>query len=68
MTERPAMSADGGIRSRPEAHLGFREERAFSHHSGEVWVRVRVGEFEEGEADSEEEKGGVITLELTEAK
>ena len=43
MTERPLMSADEGIRSRPVAHLGFSDKRACSHHSGAVkekgWVR-----------------------------
>ena len=77
MTERLAMRADEGIRSRPVAHLGFNEERVSSHHSGVVGVRERVGKegelsVNEGQAVAEEEAdvGGAecIMLELVEAK
>ena len=43
MTEQAAMRAEEGIRSRPAAHLGFREARTSSHHSGVVGERERVG-------------------------
>ena len=43
MTERAAMRAGEGIRSRPAARLGFREARTSSHHSGVVGERERVG-------------------------
>ena len=33
MTERAAMRAEEGIRSRPAAQLCFREARASSHHA-----------------------------------
>ena len=49
------MRAEEEIRSRPVAHLGFREARAFLHHSGVVGERERVG----GEDDrAGREEGG----------
>ena len=40
--EEGIMRGEEGIRSRP-AHLGFREARASSHHSGVLGERKRVG-------------------------
>ena len=66
MTERAAMRAEEGIRSRPAGHHGFREARGSSYHSGVVGERERVG----GGGDrvwSEGGDGGKVE-ELTEAK
>ena len=76
MTERLAMRADEGIKSRPVTHLGFNEERVCSHHSGVVGVIERVGKEgelsgNEGQAVAEEEdvRGAeFMMLEITEAK
>ena len=66
MTERAAVRAKEGIRSRPAAHLGFREARASSHHSGVVGKRERVGGGGDG-VGSEAGDGGEVE-ELAEAK
>ena len=66
MTERAAMRAEEGIRSRPAAHLRFREARASSHHSGAVGEREKVGGG--GDGVGSEAGGGEKLEELREAK
>ena len=66
MTERAAMRAEEGIRSRPAALLHFREARAFSHHSGAVGERERVGGG--GDRVGSEAGNEETVEELTEAK
>jgi hypothetical protein len=66
MTERAAMRAGEGIRSRPAAHLGFREARVPSTHSGVVGESERVGG---GESKvGQEARLGEKVEELTEVK
>ena len=50
MTEQPAMKAKEGICSRPAAHLGFREARVSSHHSGVAGNRENMV-VDKGEED-----------------
>ena len=53
MTERAAIRAEEGIWSRPAAHLGFREARVSSHHSGVAGNRESM-KMESGRESVEE--------------
>ena len=66
MTERAAIRAKEGIWSRPAAHLGFREARISSHHSGVAGNRESMDMNEVYEEDGLEVEGGTGERDLVE--